>query len=220
MLMIFKDRIEAARKLAEALRKYMGEKDVIVLAIPRGGLELGYELAKLLRLPLDTVISKKIPFPGEEEVAIGAVSHEGKVSLYREIIAQAGVPQEYIRQEIERLTKLVAEKYARYREGKPFSELRGKTVILTDDGIATGHTMFAAIEFVKSKGPKKLVVAVPVAPPEVVEKVKKIVDEVVCLYTPSFFMAVGQFYENFRQVSDEEAIEFLKRGSDRPGYSA
>ncbi len=210
--MAFSDRFEAGRQLAERLSEYKGRKDVIVLAIPRGGVETGYALASELKCPLDIVISKKIPYPGQPELAIGAVCNDF-VSLDTELIAVQRIGKGYVDAEISRLKESVKERYAKLTGKKDFPQLRGKTVILTDDGVATGHTFIAAVDFVRSKKPKSVIAAIPVGPPETLEMIMEKVDELVAIEEPEFFMAVGEFYRDFEQVSDEEVLSYLKRAN-------
>ncbi|MEM3030583.1 MAG: phosphoribosyltransferase family protein [Candidatus Micrarchaeia archaeon] len=209
--MPFEDRLDAARKLAGKLRKYAGDPNAIILAIPRGALEMGYALSQELGLPLDALVSKKIPFPGEPELAIGAVAFGGEVSLDEGALAAYGISKEYVEEQRKELARMVEEKYARYAQGRKFPALRGKTVILVDDGIATGHTMIAAIKAARKLGAEKVVVAVPVAASDSARAIEPLADEFVCLEIPVFFMAVGQFYRVFRQVEDEEAIAYLNK---------
>ncbi|MGI9542927.1 MAG: phosphoribosyltransferase [Cyclobacteriaceae bacterium] len=201
--MIYKDRSEAAFLLAEKLRKYRG-KDGVVVAIPRGGLPVGYVLARYLDFPLDIALTKKIGHPSNKEYAIGSVSLEGR------IIGEEVAP-EYIEAETARLREALCERYQLYRRDRSPIDLRSKIVIVTDDGIATGNTMLATIELVKAQEPLKVVIAVPVAPPSTIDYMKGKVDEMICLQTPEGFGAVGQFYENFESVSDDEAVALLER---------
>ncbi|HLD89155.1 MAG TPA: phosphoribosyltransferase family protein [Candidatus Nanoarchaeia archaeon] len=211
--MVFENRHDAGKQLAKKLEKYKGEEDIIILAIPRGGLEIGFELATYLNVPLDVVISKKIGFPGDPEFAIGAVCYGGEVLLDEPIIRDYNVDESYVKEEIRKLNEAINEKYKKYRNEAKFPELKGKIVILTDDGVATGHTMLAAINFAKKKHAKKIIVAVPVCPVELHGKIEKLVDELVVLDTPLNFIAIGQFYEEFNQVTDEEAIKYLKEAN-------
>lgn len=206
---MFRDRYDAAEQLAKALSKYKNRKDVIILAIPRGALQIGEVLHKELKAPLDIIVTKKIPHPMSEEYAIGAVGPGGEYFVNPEAVND--VAPEYIESQRSRLEAAVEEKYRRYRGERPKPDLREKTVIIIDDGIATGSTMLAAIHVVRKQKPKKIVVAVPVAPSEGLAKIKAEADETICLYVPSFFFAIGQFYENFVQVEDEEAIAILQR---------
>jgi len=205
--MIFKDRFDAAERLAEKLQKYKGSKDGIILAIPRGALQTGYVLAKRLQLPLDIILTKKIGHPDNSELAIGAVS------LTSEIIDPdfRDVSREYIKKEVKEIRQNLRERSQQYRGTKFFSDLKDKIVILVDDGIATGHTMSAAIDLVKEEKLKKIIVAIPVGPWERIEMLKKRADEVICLSVPENFTAIGQFYRDFPQVDDEEAIGLLRK---------
>lgn len=208
---VFADRFDAGRQLADRLSKYNGSKDAIVLAIPRGGVEVGYALASQLKCPLDIVISKKIPYPGQPELAIGAVCND-VVSLDEALIEVQKIGKSYVDAEIGKLKATVKERYAELTGKRDFPQLRKKTVILTDDGIATGHTFIAAVDFLKSKKPKSVIAAIPVGPPETLEIIKEKVDELVAIEKPSFFMAVGEFYRDFEQVSDEDVRTYLSKG--------
>ena len=207
--MLFKDRFEAGEMLADKLAEFKG-KDAIVLAIPRGGLQIGYPISKRLGIPLDIIITKKIPYPGEPEYAIGSVGPNGHVFLTE---IGSDIPESYVKAEAEELRKAIQERYKKYRGSKPLPELKNKIVILVDDGLATGSTMMAAVEFLKKEKPAKIIVAVPVAPQEAVDKFSKMVDKVICLHTPDIFYAIGMFYESFPQVEDEEAIRLLKEAN-------
>jgi|TARA_B100001971_G_scaffold187811_1_gene188736 predicted phosphoribosyltransferase len=205
--MIFKNRHEAGQKLAEALKKFKNKKDVIVLGIPRGGVEVAFNIAKTLKVPLSIVVTKKIGHPFEPEFAIGAVSPGGHYSINKEYQAEAG--EEYIKNTVREMNSEIKRRYKEYATGK-LPELKNKIAIIVDDGLATGYTMLAAIKYAKSKNPKKVIVAIPVAAQDSFEKVKAIVDEVVCLHTPLFFGAVGSFYQEFTQLEDEEVKFYLK----------
>lgn len=207
---MFRDRFEAGEQLAKALQAYRNRKDVIILAIPRGALQIGKVLHERLNAPLDIIVTKKIPHPMSEEYAIGAVGPGGEYFVTPAAL-EAG--EEYIGRERERIGAAVEEKYRRYRGKKEKPDLRGKVVIIVDDGIATGSTMIAAIHVIRKQNPARIVVAVPVGPPDTVEKLAGEVDEMVCLFRPQYFYAIGQFYENFVQVEDEEAIAILKECS-------
>jgi len=218
--MFFQDRIDAAKKLASALEHYKAAPDTVILAIPRGSLEMGYQLSQDLNLPLDIVVTKKIPAPENEEYAIGAVAPDGEVMMSQEIISAYNVPSSYIEEAKKKLLEKMHERYERYRreisqqDESKIPSFKGKTVIIVDDGIATGFTMKAAIHYLKREKVKKVVVAVPVSAPDSAQEIKSMVDELICLDTPAFFGAVGQFYENFPQVSDEEAANFLKKAAE------
>ena len=207
--MTFSDRFDAGRQLAAKLTHYKGQANLIVLAIPRGGVETGYALARELRCQLDIVISKKIPYPSQPELAIGAVCND-LVSLDSELISVHDISSEYINEEIRKLKATIKDRYVMLTAKRSYPELKGKIIILTDDGIATGHTFLAAVDFVKSEKPKKVIAAIPVGPPENIEIIKKKVDELVVIDTPAFFMAVGEFYRDFAQTSDEAVLKYIK----------
>lgn len=213
--MLYKDRREAGAKVASRLMRYKDRADVIVLALPRGGVVNGHEIAKRLNVPLDIIIIRKIGFPGQPELAIGAVSETGAVALNEDLISSYGIKEDYIKGEVEGHMKEISRRKALYRGGRGVPALKGKTVILVDDGVATGATMKAAISTLRKENPARLVVALPVASMEAEEEIKKLVDEWVCLMTPREFMAIGNFYEDFSQVSDQEVVELLK-GSQTP----
>ncbi len=207
---LFRDQVSAGERLAKELEEYKNKKAVI-LAIPRGGVATGYGLAKKLNLPVDVIVTRKIGAPDNPELAIGAVGEtKGSLWLNKQLVSQLGVSKDYLQSEI-KIQKLEIKRRERvYRQGKGALELKNKVVILVDDGIATGATMIAAIREVRNMKPEKIVVAIPVAPPETVEELKKEADEVICLQTPRLFFAVGQWYENFKQYSDEEVIKFIE----------
>ncbi|MBU0460330.1 MAG: phosphoribosyltransferase [Nanoarchaeota archaeon] len=209
--MIFKDRFAAGKLLAEKLIEHKSKENTLILAIPRGGLETGFSLAKELNLPLDVVLTKKIGFPGNPEYAIGAVSLKSEI-IFESLITTGQVSRQYIDEEIKKIRKKLKMKYYHYRENRDPLDLKNKLVILTDDGAATGRTLLAAIKLVKQEKVKKIIVAIPVSHPETVKKLKEKA-EVVCLETPRDFFAVGQFYEHFNQVNDKEAIKLLKEAN-------
>jgi putative phosphoribosyl transferase len=206
--MLFKNRTEAGRALAAALEKFKGAKKTVVLGLPRGGVVVAKLVADHLGLPLDVVIPRKLGAPDNPELAIGAIA-EDAVILDPGIISALNVSEEYIRQEIARQTLEAKRRLELYRKGKPRPDWKGWTALLVDDGIATGSTMRASIAALKKLKVANIVVAVPVGPTDTIEDLKKEADLVVCLYTPSSFMAVGQFYDRFPQTSDEEVMEIL-----------
>lgn len=208
--MMFQDRREAGRLLARELIRYKGQKKVIVLAIPRGGVEVGFEIAKELKAPLDIVMSKKIPHPTDPELAIGAVSFGDSISLDESLIRQYDVPKQHIDSEIRRLKKRIDDKYEKFKGNKKFPSLKNKIVILTDDGIAMGHTMFAAIKFIRKMNPSEIIVAVPVAPEEVTVPIESEADKYIALSIEKYFIAVGGFYKYFPQVEDDEVKKLLE----------
>src|SRR5215471_14333243 len=210
----FSNRTEAGRLLAGKLEKYANRNDVVVLGLPRGGVPVADEVAKLLRAPLDVFIVRKLGVPGFEELAAGAIA-SGGVRVLNEDVVRA-IP--YASEAIEAVTaKETAELQRReqiYREGRPPPELRDKIGILVDDGLATGATMRAAVKALRQRGAAKIVVAVPVGPPDTCREFEDEADEVVCASAPEFFQAVGQYYEDFSQTSDEEVRDLLARAAE------
>ncbi|MDE3742564.1 phosphoribosyltransferase [Maribacter polysaccharolyticus] len=204
---MFRNRIEAGTKLAEKLLPYKNGP-LIVLAIPRGGLPIGAMVAKALNAPLDVALTKKIGHPYQREFAIGAVSLEDIV-----VADNVTVSEEYISKETSRIREILKTRYRQYYRHTSPQDLKNKTIIIVDDGIATGNTLLATIAMVKKQEPSKIIVAIPVAPSSGLQLLKSSpnVDEVICLYEPVNFRAVGQFYGEFPQVSDEEAIQWLEK---------
>lgn len=202
--MIFENRYDAAMQLIPLLKKYEQE-NTVVLAIPRGAVPMGYYIAKELNLPLDILLSKKIGHPGNPELAIGSVSIEGRI-----IDTRFAIDQDYIQHETVKIRAMLKERHKKFMGSRPSIELNNKTVIIVDDGIATGNTMLASIDLVRHHAPKKIVVATPVASREAALAIKQKADDFVCLHVPEDFMAVGQFYNYFTQVTDEEVIFFLE----------
>lgn len=198
----------AAEMLADRLEHYSGQPGV-VLAIPRGGVPVAAPIAKHLRMPLEVVVSKKIGHPSNPEYAIGAVSLEDVEVDYR-----SDVSQEYIETEVARLQESMKKKYQLFMGNRKSVDMRDRVVIIVDDGIATGKTLLSTVHLVRHKQPRKIVVAVPVAPAAAIARFEQLVDEVVCLLVPPYFQAVGQFYEEFEQVSDEEVIRLLREQPD------
>jgi putative phosphoribosyl transferase len=211
--MIFEDRRDAGRKLAGALSKYRGS-DAIVLAVPRGGVVVGYEVAKALDLPLDVVVPRKLGAPDEPELAIGAVSAWGdhEAIIDANTIRVLRVTQEYIDREIAAQLAEISRRLEEYRGDAQPPQVAGRTVIVVDDGIATGYTMRAALAALRRMNPSKLVLAVPVAPPDAAQALSGMVDEFYALTTPTPFLAVGHWYHDFRQTMDEEVVELLEKG--------
>ena len=206
------NRTEAGRLLASKLTDYANRGDVLVLGLPRGGVPVAYEVALALNAPLDVCLVRKLGVPGRSELAMGAIASGGIRVLNSEIVAGLEIPESVIetvaakeRQELERRERA-------YRGSRPALEVGGKTVILVDDGIATGATLRAAIAALRSSGPDHLVVAVPVAPPATCSRLEAEVDEVVCLMTPEPFWSIGLWYEDFSQTTDAEVRELLARG--------
>lgn len=205
---MFKNREEAAKKLAKALNALKNRDDIVVIALPRGGVPIAFEIAKELNAPLDIFFVKKIPSPFNKEAAIGAVSENGYYFV-APIANALGISQDYINSQIKAILEKIKQKRAIYNKDRV--DIKNKTVIIADDGIATGSSMKLAIEALKKEGAKSVIVAAPVAPPEVASELKDIADNTYILYTPSNFSAVGQFYEDFHQLSDDEVIDILSK---------
>jgi len=213
---MFTDRKAAGRELAAALMRFKAESPV-VLAVPRGGVPVAYEVARALEAPLDIIVARKLGAPGHHELGLGAIvdgDHPQSV-LNEDIIRELGVSAQYIQTEIETELKEIRRRQTAYRKGRPAAEVAGRTVIVIDDGIATGGSIRAALRGVKRMGPGKLVLAVPVAPPETIAAMGGEADEIVCLEAPEYFMAIGEFYDDFRQTRDDEVIELLEAASRR-----
>ena len=206
---LFKDREEAGKKLAQALDKFVG-RQAVVLGMPRGGVVVATEVAQALDAPLDIVVTRKIGAPGEPEFALGAVTQEEEVIVDRQAAESVGATAEYLREEARKKKSEVRERMRSLRGDLPYPNLEGKIVIIVDDGIATGNSMRAAVQSVRRRGPKEVVVAVPVGPSEVVAEIAREGAQVVCLEQPSFFFAIGQFYNNFEQVDDSEVRRLLE----------
>jgi putative phosphoribosyl transferase len=209
----FRDRTEAGRVLAAALAPYAGRPNLLVLALPRGGVPVGFEVAIALHAPLDVMLVRKLGVPGHEELAMGAIASGGIRVVSEEVVQALGIPDRVIatvaaaeEEELERRERL-------YREGRPLTDVRGRTVILVDDGLATGATMRAAAAALKAQHPERLVVAVPVAAPETCDMLRHEVDDVVCAQTPEPFYAVGAWYQDFSQTTDEEVRDLLRRAA-------
>jgi putative phosphoribosyl transferase len=210
----FGDRHEAGRVLAEGLRSYAGRDDLLVLALPRGGVPVGYEVARRLGAPLDVMLVRKLGVPGHEELAMGAIASGGVRIISDDVVAALRIPERVIAtvaaaeaQELERRERA-------YREGRPFPDVRGKIVILVDDGLATGSTMRAAVATLRALGAGRVVAAVPVAPPETCDALREVVDEMICARTPEPFLAVGVWYEDFTETSDDTVRELLHRAAE------
>ncbi|MGQ4555490.1 phosphoribosyltransferase family protein [Halobellus sp. GM3] len=206
---MFENRTDAGDRLADVLEARGVEAD-IVLAIPRGGLPVGRVVADRLGVPLDIVAARKLGAPGNPELAIGAVASDGTVWLNEPLIDDLGVEDSYVETQIERERAAAAEKIDRYRAGRSDPDLGGKTVLVVDDGIATGATTTACVRQVSNSGAERVILAVPVAPPRTVDRLRSEVDDVVVVDLPSHFGAVGQFYDVFEQVSDERAEAYLE----------
>jgi predicted phosphoribosyltransferase len=211
---MFADRRQAGRELAALLSRFRGREDAVVLAIPRGGVALGAVLAAELGLPLDVILAKKIGHPDNPEYAIGAVGLEGE-EIDEDVVERDGIPRAYLDAQIARLRALLRKRQALYHRGRAELSLAGKTAVVCDDGIATGDTMFAAIRAARRAGAARVVAAVPVAPPAAAAQLERLADETVCPLRPDEFYAIGQFYRDFTQVEDEEAIRLLDEAAAR-----
>ena len=212
--MFYKDRKDAGKQLASLLMRYKDRKDVLVLALPRGGVVIGNEIAKALNCSLDIIIVRNIGHPDNPEFAIGAVSETGVIFLNDNIISAYNVSKEYLEKEIKEEMKEISKRIDLYRSGKGIPILEGKTVILVDDGVATGATFKAAVSTLKKEKIARLIAALPVSSEDAEEDIKNMVDEWVCPRTLAWFTAVGNYYHDFKQVSDAKVIELLKKPSN------
>lgn len=207
--MIFANRAEAGRSLAWRLEKYANRNDVVVLGIPRGGVPVAFEVAEALRAPLDVFLIRKLGVPGQEELAFGAIASGGVRVLDPHILRALSIPSRQIESITGQARQELKQREAAYRDDQRLLPVTGKTVILIDDGIATGASLLAGIRALRQLRPAKIVVAVPVAPAPVCEQLAYEADEMICVATPEPFGAVGQFYDDFSQVEDKEVIELL-----------
>jgi putative phosphoribosyl transferase len=205
----FRDRSDAGRQLAAELRDFAKERP-LVLALPRGGVTVAFEVARALGAQLDVWVVRKIGVPWQPELGVGAVAEGGVVYISRELVEQVGLSGLDLANATETKRKELAERVRRFRGDRPRPSVQGRTVILVDDGIATGGTVHAAITAIRSEGPKKLILAVPVAAPEALSELGRDVDRVVCLLTPSNLRAIGLWYEDFTQVLDSEVVRALE----------
>ncbi len=205
--MMFKDRIDAAQRLASKL-EWLKKEDPVILAIPRGGVITGDVIAKALGLSLDVIVSRKIGTPYNPELAIGAVIHDGSFFPNSNLINALGIPQSYLDEQITDKVKEVKRRLVKFR-GRIDYDLKGRTVIIVDDGIATGATVFVALEWIKKQGPRRVIVAIPVGPQDTIERLRKMA-EVVVLHDPAVFGAVGEFYDSFDQVEDCQVSEIMR----------
>ena len=207
--MIFQNRIDAANQLAKNL-EWVKNDDPLILAIPRGGIVVGDVISSLLNAKLDVIISRKIGAPHNPELAIGAIMHDVSYFPNENITRMLNVPQKYIDSEISSQTKEIDRRLMKFRGTKEY-HLEGRTIVLVDDGIATGATMFVVIQWIKKQKPKQLIVAIPVGPKETIDKLNKLVDKVVVLQSCVDFNAVGEFYHEFEQVEDSQVLEIMKK---------
>jgi predicted phosphoribosyltransferase len=211
----FRDRTEAGRLLAEQLLPYDRAPNAIVLALPRGGVPVGYEIAAGLGLPLDVFVVRKLGVPGQRELAMGAIASGGVRVLNEDVLRAMPAAAARVADVTALETREVERRERDYRQGRTAPELEGRIVILVDDGLATGATMLAAIAALRHKDPAKIVVAVPVCPPETLAEINRVADETVILFAPDWFRGVGQFYDDFAQLSDETVRLLLARAAER-----
>ncbi len=211
----FGDRTDAGRVLAGLLSSFADRPDVVVLALPRGGVPVAFEIASALRVPLDILVVKKIGVPGYEELALGAAASGGLVLIDEELARHLDLPKQTIAEIVEQARHEVERREAAYRNHRPPPVVQGRTVILVDDGLATGSSMQAAVQALRRERPAAIVVAVPVAAPEAAAELAEMVDEVVCAQTPDPFFAVGAWYEDFSQTQDDEVRRLLEHAAQR-----
>jgi putative phosphoribosyl transferase len=211
--MAFRDRSDAGRKLGEELERF-AEEDVIVLGMPRGGVEVAFEVARSLEAPLDVVVIRKLGAPANPEFGFGAIGPNGLRILDDQSVRMLGLSEEDIERVAEREREELERRLEEYRGERTMPDMEGKTLIVVDDGAATGGSARAAVRALKEMDPGKLILALAVAPPDTAEELRQEVDELICLETPSAFMAVGQWYSNFSQTTDEQVVELLKRAKE------
>lgn len=211
--MIYNDRYDAGQKLAEKLTKYTNDKPII-MALPRGGVVVGYEVAKMLKAPLDVIVARKIGAPFQPELGVGAIAPNGIRILNNELIRLLNIPESVIEEVIQKETIEMNRRIDFYRKDLPPSDLKDKIVIVVDDGLATGVSTNAAVLAIKQIQPKKIVLAVPVAPPNTASRFKREVDEFICLNQPPDFYAVGYYYKDFTQTTDEEVVDLLQKAKN------
>lgn len=208
--MLFQNRQQAGKLLAKELKKYLSDnQNLLILALPRGGAPVGFEIARTLKAPLDVIVCRKIGAPGNPEFAIGAISEAGGLFLNKQIIDAYGISQKYINDAIAAEQEKIRAYQKKFRSGESLIFLKNKVAIITDDGAATGMTMKAAIDAIRKLKPQKIIIALPVASPDTAQELRQLSDEIVILKTPSNFHAVGQFYEDFAQVETEEVKNLL-----------
>jgi putative phosphoribosyl transferase len=209
----FRDRTEAGRVLASYLAAYAGRLDVLVLALPRGGVPVAYEVARALRAPLDVFLVRKLGVPGREELAMGAIASGGVCVLNADVLRMLNIPPRVVDAVAARERRELARREQVYRDGRPPPEVRDRTAILVDDGLATGSTMRAAVAALRQEQPRRIVVAVPVASPDTCRELRREVDELVCAETPEPFFGVGWWYQNFSQTTDDAVHDLLTKAN-------
>jgi predicted phosphoribosyltransferase len=214
--MQFRNRVEAGQQLAKRLARYANRSDVLVLALPRGGVPVGYEVAQALNAPLDVFVVRKLGVPGHEELAMGAIASGGVRVLNGSVVEGLNIPDDLIDAIAARELDELERRERAYRDDRPAPDVQGRTVILVDDGIATGSTMKAAVEALRQLEASQIVVATPTAALSTVREMRRDVDELVAVMTPADFAGVGQWYEDFSQTTDEEVRDLLERASEFP----
>lgn len=213
----YRDRSHAGKALAKSLNQYSGNDDVIILALPRGGVPVAFEVAQELDLPLDLLLVRKLGLPGQEEYAMGAIAESGITYINQEVVRQLSIPKSVIDRVIAKESRELDRRRQIYRGNRPPLDLEGKTVIIVDDGLATGSTMRAAVNALKQAGPKSVVVAVPVGADDSCRELELIADKLICLHSPSPFYGVGMWYRDFGQTSDPEVLSLLERANAAQG---
>lgn len=218
--MLFQDRFDAGRLLASKLRSFANRPGTVVLALPRGGVPVGFEVAKALNVPLDVFVVRKLGVPGHEELAMGAIASGGIRVLNEDVVRAAGIPDDVIDAVAAEEERELERRERDYRDDRPPVDVKGRIVILVDDGLATGSSMRVAVLALKRKRPAQIVVAVPVGAPTTCAEFESEVDQTICAVTPEPFQSVGQWYRDFSQTSDEEVRDLLKRAASLPTPSA
>lgn len=213
---LFENRKDAGEKLASKLEKF-GNKKIMVLAIPRGGVVVGYEIAKKLHAPLDIIVPRKLRAPNQPEYAIGAITEDGNIILNEHAVTSLNISEEYIKHESQIQKMEIDRRLRTYKGNQKIPNLTGYYVIVVDDGIATGATMKAALVSVKKRGAKSVILAIPVASPRALNMLQNDADETICLYIPESFYAIGQFYNSFDQNTDQEVKELLEKNKSDQG---
>jgi len=214
--MLFRDRADGGQQLLTRLGAYQGRPDVLVLGLPRGGIPVAHEVAQGLGAPLDVFLVRKLGVPGQEELAMGAIASGGVRVVNDDVVDALGIPASAIDRVAAEEARELQRRETEYRGARPAPDVRGRTVILVDDGLATGSTMRAAVAALRALGPARIVVAVPVAAPATCDDLRREVDEIVCFATPEPFMAVGRFYDDFSQTTDDEVRALLRAGHRDP----
>jgi putative phosphoribosyl transferase len=214
MMTRFRDRADAGRRLAEELVAYAARPDVLVLALPRGGVPVAFEVAQALEAPLDVLVVRKLGVPGHEELAMGAVASGGAWVLNDDVVRALGIPGHLLKEVTARELRELQRRERNYRDDRPAPDVHGKVVILVDDGLATGSTMRAAVAALRRLDPARIIVAVPVGAPATCAEIGREADECVCCIQPDPFYAVGVWYEDFSQTTDEEVRDLLQRADE------